>query len=80
MDCRTLDQKRYFCSRGIAKPLVQAWPLACNKSIDAVRTAFAIADQGLLDGAQFWYNKGLDVMWIATGPCDRESSHRDIPF
>ncbi|MCA1323761.1 hypothetical protein [Herbaspirillum sp. alder98] len=69
MSSRTLEQKRYFCSRGIPKPDVISWPLVCNKSIDAVRTAFLIAEAGGLSGAQYWYNKGLDVIWIATPPC-----------
>ena len=66
MDCRDLDQKRYFASRGIPKPEVQSWPIASVTALGAVQTAFAIAESGLLDGAQFWYNKALDVIWIAT--------------
>src|SRR5450830_1384238 len=68
MDCRELDQKRYFASRGIPKPEVQSWPIASVTALGAVQTAFAIAESGLLDGAQFWYNKALDVIWIATAP------------
>jgi hypothetical protein len=78
MSCRTIDQKRYFCSRGIPKPYVQSWPLACTQAIDAVRTAFLIAEFGELNGAQFWYNGGLGVMWIATPPSD--SNADGVPF
>jgi hypothetical protein len=80
MDCRELDQKRYFTSRGIPKPEIQSWVLACKNSLGAVQTAFAIAGSGLLDGAQYWYNKALDVIWIATAPHDATGSQDDAPF
>jgi len=79
MDCRELDQKRYFASRGIPKPDVQSWPIASVTALGAVQTAFAIAESGLLDGAQFWYNKALDVIWIATAP-DKISFKDNVPF
>ncbi|MDT0358128.1 hypothetical protein RJO15_20235 [Herbaspirillum huttiense F1] len=66
MECRDFDQKRYVASRGIPKPDVQSWTLASTDSLGAVQTAFVIAGTGLLDGAQFWHNKALDVTRIAT--------------
>jgi len=80
MECRDFDQKRYFASRGIPKPNVQSWTLASTNSLGAVQTAFVIAGTGLLDGAQFWYNKALDVMWIATGPHQGHGSLLAAPF
>lgn len=79
MDCRDLDQKRYFASRGIPKPEVQSWPIASVTALGAVQTAFAIAESGLLEGAQFWYNKALDVIWIATAPSN-SCAGRNAPF
>lgn len=80
MSCRTLDQKRYFCSRGIPKPEVTSWPLACVQAVDAVRTAFDIAEGGCLAGAQYWYSGGLNVMWIATGPFVPAPYTSNFPF
>jgi hypothetical protein len=58
---------------------VQSWPIASVTSLGTVQTAFAIAESGLLDIAQFWYNKALNVIWIATGlNCDLNQSH--VPF
>ncbi|AKN68208.1 hypothetical protein ACP92_11765 [Herbaspirillum seropedicae] len=74
MPCRTLNQKRYFCFRGIPKPEVTAWPLACTQAVDAVRTAFLIAEGGCMEGVQYWYKKRLSVMWIATPPCLEQAS------
>ncbi|MDR9839835.1 hypothetical protein [Herbaspirillum huttiense] len=80
MECRDFDQKRYFASRGIPKPDVQSWTLASTNSLGAVQTAFVIAGTGLLDGAQFWYNKALDVIWIATAPYQGIGTLGAAPF
>ncbi|BEV15556.1 bacteriophage-like protein [Herbaspirillum sp. DW155] len=80
MECRDFDQKRYFASRGIPKPDVQRWTLASTDSLGAVQTAFVIAGSGLLNGAQFWYNKALDVIWIATAPYQGVGTLETAPF
>lgn len=68
MECRDLNDKRYFASKGIPKPDVESWRLASNTMLAAVETAFAIAADGRLEGMQAWCNNALGVVWIATGP------------
>ena len=72
-------RRRMRKSRGIPKPEVQSWPIASVTAVGAVQTAFAIAESGLLDGAQFWYNKALDVIWIATVPYNLDTAEA-VPF
>lgn len=68
MDCRDLDQKRYFRSRGIVFPEVTSWRLASTDMLSAVQVAFAVAGQHGLDAVQTWCNNALGVVWLATAP------------
>lgn len=68
MECREIDQKRYFASRGIPKPTAEEWRLASRTMLEAVQVAFGIAAEGNLDGLQAWCNNALGVVWIATAP------------
>lgn len=69
MECRDLNQKRFFASRGIPKPVVDTWRLAEGASmLQAVEAAFAVAGQGNLDGCVAWCNNALGCVWIATAP------------
>lgn len=76
MECREIDQKRFFSSRGIVKPEVIAWRLHSNDMLSACEVAFAIAAEGNLDGMVVYHNKGLQTIWIATAP----GRSRDNPF
>ncbi|WP_237741937.1 hypothetical protein [Herbaspirillum rubrisubalbicans] len=81
MSVENLKQNPHGASQHIPpKPDVQSWPLASTNSFGAVQTAFVIAGTGLLDGAQFWYNKALDVVWIATAPYEGVGSLNSAPF
>ena len=71
MDCRELDQKRYFRSRGIVLPVVSTWRLGSTDMLSAVQVAFAVAAEYGLEGVQTWCNNGLGVVWLATAPCSR---------
>jgi hypothetical protein len=58
MECRTLDEKRYFSSRGIPEPEVVYWRLHSDTMLAAVEVAVAVAQEGNLDGMQWWCNNG----------------------
>jgi hypothetical protein len=75
MECRTLDEKRYFCSRGIPGPEVIYWRLHS----DTMLVAVAVAREGNLDGMQWWCNNALGCVWVATAP-GRRSDSRQVPF
>ena len=68
MDCRELDQKRYFRSRGIVLPEVNTWRISSTSMLGAVQTAFAIAFEHGLEGVQTWCNNALGCVWLATAP------------
>lgn len=68
MECRSLDEKRYFCSRGIPEPEVIYWQLHSTTMLAAVEVAVAVASEGNLDGMQWWCNNALGCVWIATAP------------
>lgn len=68
MDCRDLNQKRYFRSRGIVLPEVLSWRLHSTDMLSAVQVAFAVAAEHGLEGVQTWCNNGLGVVWLATAP------------
>ncbi len=68
MECRSLDEKRYFCSRGIPVPEVIYWRLHSDTMLAAVEVAVAVASEGNLDGMQWWCNNALGCVWIATAP------------
>lgn len=69
MDCRGLDQKRYFRSRGIVLPEVTTWRLHSTDMLSAVRVAFDTLEPFGLEGVQTWCNNGLGVVWLASAPC-----------
>lgn len=79
MDCRDLNQKRYFRSRGIVLPEVIAWRLASTDMLTAVQVAFAVAAEHGLEGVQTWCNNALGVVWLATAPHDG-ALIMDCPF
>lgn len=66
MECRELDQKRYFRSRGIVIPEVNTWRIASTSMLGAVQTAFAIIGSQGMEGVQSWCNNGLGCVWYAT--------------
>lgn len=70
MDCRDMNQKRYFRSRGIVLPEVTTWRLSSTDMLSAVQVAFAVAAEHGLEGVQTWCNNGLGVVWLATAPHD----------
>ncbi|WP_199739069.1 hypothetical protein [Herminiimonas sp. KBW02] len=43
MDCREIDQKRFFSSRGISKPEIVQWRLHSDDMLGAVNAAVAVA-------------------------------------
>jgi hypothetical protein len=79
MDCRELDQKRYFSSRGIVLPEVTTWRLASTDMLSAVQVAFAVAGQYGYEGIQTWCNNALGVVWLSTAPGDGRL-RSDCPF
>lgn len=78
MNCRALDQKRYFRSRGIVVPEVDSCRLRCTTMLGAVQAAFTIAMEYGIEGCQTWCNNGLGVVYIATAP--RIGAVPDVPF
>ena len=68
MQCRDLNQKRYFRSRGVVVPDVQYWRLPCTDQLGAVNAAFAALAGHSLSGLQSWCNNGLGVVYLATEP------------
>lgn len=69
MQCRTLDQKRYFRSRGIVVPEVEFWRLpGCTSMLQAVYVAFGAIHGHVMDGLQTWCNNALGVVYLATAP------------
>lgn len=81
MECRTLDQKRFFTSRGIVRPEVLSWRLNSEATmLNAVEVAFAVASQGNLNGLSFWSNNALGVIWIATAPGQGADNVFSVPF
>ena len=78
MQCRALDQKRYFRSRGIVVPEAESVRLHCTSMLGAVQAAFAIASEFGLEGIQTWCNNGLGVVWLSTAP--RTGAVPECPF
>lgn len=68
MQCRALDQKRYFRSRGIVLPEVTTWRLPCTSMLGAVQAAFGALAGYSLTGMQTWCNNGLGVVSLMTEP------------
>jgi len=68
MQCRGLNEKRYFRSRGVVVPEVQSWRLPCTSQLGAVQAAFAALHGHSLAGLQSWCNNALGVVYLATEP------------
>ena len=69
MECRELDQKRYFRSRGIVVPEVEYWRLPnCTNMLDAVHAAFRAVEGHTMEGLITWCNNALGVVYLATAP------------
>jgi len=57
MQCRALDQKRNFRSRGIVVPEVDVWRVPfCANMLRAAQVAFQALSGHCLDGLQTWSN------------------------
>lgn len=80
MQARSLDQKRYFSSRGIPVPEVCFWRLPGVVNMQqAAEAAFDMLAGHSMDGLQTWCNNGLGVVYLATEP--GYLSDRDVcPF
>lgn len=69
MDARDLNQKRYFCSKGIVIPLVECWRLPhVTNMLDAAQAAFDAVSGHSLKGLQTWCSNSLGVVYLATEP------------
>jgi hypothetical protein len=69
MQCRALDQKRYFRSRGIVLPEVKSWRLPhCTCMLDAVHAAFRMVEGHTMENLDTWCNNALGVVYLATAP------------
>jgi hypothetical protein len=68
MDCREIDQKRFFSSRGIPKPEIVQWRLHSDDMLGAVNAAVAVAEGGNMENMTIWCNNALGIVWIATAP------------
>lgn len=69
MQCRDLDQKRYFRSRGIVLPEVLSWRLPrCTCMLDAVHAAFRMIEGHTMENLDTWCNNALGVVYLATAP------------
>lgn len=78
MDCREIDQKRFFSSRGIPKPEIVQWRLHSDDMLGAVNAAVAVAEGGNMENMTIWCNNALGIVWIATAP--GKSSCALVPF
>lgn len=69
LDCRDIDQKRYFRSRGIVLPEVQYWRLPnCTCMLCAVHEAFRLIEGHCIEGLDTWCNNALGIVYLATAP------------
>lgn len=69
MDVRDLNEKRYFCSRGIVVPEVEVWRLpGVTNMLQACQAAFDAATGHSLRGCQSWANNSLGFVYLATEP------------
>jgi hypothetical protein len=78
MDCREIDQKRFFSSRGIPKPDIVQWRLHSDDMLGAVNAAVAVAEGGNMEGLTIWCNNALGIVWIATAP--GKVGYAAVPF
>jgi hypothetical protein len=79
MNCRDLNQKRYFNSRGLAVPEVEFWRLQCTDMLGAARAAFSALHGHSLEGLQTWCNNALGIVYLATEPGFLDP-YADCPF
>jgi hypothetical protein len=69
MQCRALDQKRYFRSRGIVVPEVDVWRMPfCTNMLRAAQVAFQAFSGHCMDRLQTSCNNNLGVVYLATAP------------
>ena len=68
MQCRALNEKRYFRSKGVVVPEVRSWRLPCTDMLGAVNAAFAAIYGHSMDGLETWCNNALGVVYLATEP------------
>lgn len=70
-DAATFNKKRYWTSKGIVLPEVTTYAhLGADASVvDAVAAAHecVLTAGATCDGAQFFWNQGIGVFWMATG-------------
>ncbi|MGK5057266.1 hypothetical protein ACQ4WY_10005 [Janthinobacterium sp. LB2P49] len=79
MQCRELNKKRYFASKGIVVPEVQYWRLPhCVCMLDAVHAAFRMIEGHVMEDLVTWCNNGLGVVYLATAPGIPKPN--DVPF
>jgi hypothetical protein len=78
MECRDINQRRHFSSKGIPKPEVVQWRLHSDDMLSAVNAAVSFAMEGNIEGMTIWCNNALGVVWIATPPGLSASLH--CPF
>jgi hypothetical protein len=80
MQCRALDQKRYFRSKGIVVPEVHSWRLlGCTSMLSAAQAAFRTIEGHCMDSLQTWCNNGLGVIYLATASGLPDAS-QECPF
>lgn len=69
MDVRDLNEKRYFCSKGIVVPETRSWRLTgVYDQFDACEMAVQMIAGHVKEGMQMWCDNGLQVVYIATAP------------
>lgn len=79
MNVRELNQKRYFCSKGIVVPDVDYWRLPnCTCMLDAVHAAFRMIEGHNMIDLDTWCSNSLGVVYLATAPGIPDVP--DVPF
>lgn len=79
MNVRELNQKRYFCSKGIVLPDVDCWRLPnCTCMLDAVHAAFRMIEGHNMIDLDTWCSNSLGVVYLATAPGIPDLP--DVPF
>lgn len=69
MDVRDLNEKRYFCSRGIPVPEVTSWRVpGVYDQLAAMQYCFEMIRAHCKEGLQTWCYSPLGICYIATGP------------
>jgi hypothetical protein len=69
MDARDINEKRYFCSKGISIPEIESWRVdGVYNQLDAMLYAFSMVEGHTKEGMQTWCYAPLGICYIATGP------------